>query len=343
MNTNDMPAIDNFLDSETASVEKNEKQASILLAEGEIDPRLKLLSHSSRITLHKCPRKYQLYRLKAKKVAIESEEQQVTFAYGHAVGEGIQASLEGLSETEVLMRTFLAWSTDALYKNDYQKKSLYEAIFAVQRFIHLRESGYLSDYELVYYEDKPAVELAFKINLPNGFAYRGFIDAILKHKHTGEILVLELKTTSMQPDAIHYKNSGQALGYSIVLDILFPALSSYSVLYLVYQTKAREYTEFPFEKTLLQRALWLQELIIDCSTINLYEQYSVYPLHGENCNDFFKPCEYFGLCTLSTENLTAPLTEDDLIELERREQEYTFVIDFEELIDNQIAKTQETL
>ena len=335
---------DVFLDSKISTEQTKEGTEDLVcLPKNEIDPRLKLLSHSSRTTLHKCPRKYQLYRLKAKEATIESEEQQVTFAYGHAVGEGIQASLEGLSETRIIMRTFLAWDTDALYRNDRQRKSLYEAIFAVQKFMYLRDSGYLKEYELVYYNNKPAIEMAFKITLPNGFAYRGLLDAVLRHKHTKEVLVLELKTTSMQPDTIHYKNSGQTLGYSIILDIIFPHLSSYSVLYLVYHTKTKEYTEFPFEKTLLQRALWLQELIVDCSIIELYEQYSIYPLHGESCNDFFKPCKYYGLCTLSTENLTAPLTKGDLIELEKKEQEYSFIIDFEDLINNQIAKTQETL
>ena len=43
----------------------------VQLEPDEIDPRLKLLSHSSRTTLHKCPRKYQLYRLSSDQQSLE--------------------------------------------------------------------------------------------------------------------------------------------------------------------------------------------------------------------------------------------------------------------------------
>ena len=211
-------------------------------------------------------------------------------------------------------------------------------MFSVQKFIYMRENGYLDEYELVYYEGKPAIELSFKIILPDGFAYRGYVDAVLRHKETGAVVVLECKTSSGQPASAQYKNSGQALGYSIVLDIIFPELSSYTVLYLVYYTKGREYTELHFEKSLLQRALWLQELLIDSKHIELYESFGTYPMHGEACNDFFKPCEYLGLCTLSTENLVKPLTQKILDKMEKDGEDYMFTVDFYALVEAQLAK-----
>jgi hypothetical protein len=326
----DLPLMD---DGKPASAQPT---SPITLAEGEIDPRLKLLSHSSRTTIHKCPRKYQLYRLSSTDTGISDLGQGVTFAYGSAVGVGVQSTLEGKTESQIFLDTLLAWDVDLLDRNDRQKKSFWEVMFSIQKFISMRESGYLDEYELVYYNGKPAVELSFQILLPNGFRYRGYVDAVLRHKTTGAIMVLECKTSSGQPNSAQYKNSGQALGYSVVLDILFPELSSYTVLYLVYYTKGREYKELPFEKSLLQKALWLQELLIECKKIELYEEFGAYPMHGESCFDFFKECEYLGLCTLSTGNLVKPLTS--LVLEKVYKEEYMFTVDFYDLVEAQIEK-----
>lgn len=346
---NQKPTIDDFLDSDLGSLqqlnnvvakqlEDEELTQIITLPEGAIDPRLKLLSHSSRTTLHKCPRKFQLYRLSSKESESTDYEQGVTFAYGHAVGIGIQSVLEGRSETQWILDMFLGWDTDLLDYNSRQKKSFWEAVFAVQRFVDMQANGYLDDYELVTYQGKPAIELSFQILLPDGFSYRGFVDVVLRHKLTGEILVLELKTSSGTPNSAMYKNSGQALGYSVVLDILFPDLSSYTVLYLVYATRSREFIQMPFEKSLLQKALWLQELLIDCKRVELYEEFGTYPMHGESCYDFFKECEYLSLCTLSTENLVKPLTTADVSKMEELSASYMFTVDFYDLVEAQLAK-----
>ena len=167
---------------------------------------------------------------------------------------------------------------------------------------------------------------------------RAATPALLRHKHTGEVVVLENKTSSGDANPAYFKNSGQALGYSVVLDILFPKLSSYEVLYMVYETKNYEYVELPFKKSLLQRALWLQELLIDTQMIDLYESYKTYPMHGEYCYNFFRDCEYLSLCTLSTENLTKPLTQEILDKVEEDSEKYDFTVDFYELVEAQISK-----
>lgn len=321
--------------------EDNTNIPIVQLPAGEIDPRLKLLSHSSRNLLHSCPRKYQLYRLSATEAApdeTKAAESEVTFSYGHTVGIGVAAALEDKTEDQIYIEAFLGWDADLLANTPRQKKSFWLAMFAVQKFIALRSSGYLADYELVYFEGKPAVELSFQILLPNGFKYRGFVDAVLRHKVTGEIVVLECKTSSGTANPAMYKNSGQALGYAVILDKIAPSHSSYTVLYLVYETKSYEYKELPFEKTLLQRALWLQELLIDTEVISLYDSYDVYPTDGQSCYNFFRECEYLGLCNLSTEKLTKPLTENILADIEKDSDNYQFTINFDELINSQLEK-----
>jgi len=237
-----------------------------------------------------------------------SVNQNVTFAYGHVVGEGIQQVMEGRSETEIIFNTFLGWYADLEDANEKQAKSFYLAVAAIQRFISLRANGFLEDYELLHYNGKPATELSFRIKFPDGFLMRGSVDAVLKHKKTGEVLILECKTSSATNlNAATFKNSSQAVGYSVILDVICPGLSSYKVLYLVYLTKAMEYEQLPFVKSYLQRATWIQELLLDIETIKLYEEAGVYPMRGENCYNFFRECEYMQTCTLKTSHLTKPL------------------------------------
>ena len=276
------------------------------------DLRIKQLSYSSRLPLHSCPRKYQLYKLNSKLNQDADSGSSVTFAFGHVVGLGIQNTLEELPENQVYFNSFLKWEPDLLDCNPKQNKSFWIALAAIQRFIAMRSNGLLRGYKLAQYNKKPATELSFIINFPEGFTYKGFVDAVLVHESTGEVMVLEAKTTANNNvNPAMYKNSTQAIGYSIVLDVMFPSLSSYKVAYLIYKTKQTEYELMEFEKDYLVRALWIREILLDIESIKMFESASVYPMHGESCYSFYRECEYFNLCTLSTAALSTPITEAD--------------------------------
>lgn len=305
----------------------------------QIDKRILNLSYSSLLTLHACPRKFQLYRLNAAVEQPEDVPGSVTFAYGHIVGEGIQHILTGDNFRDVLWKVFLSWDVDLLADNPKQNKSFWGAVFALQQFDSLFSNGYLEGYELVHYQGKPATELSFAIHLPDGFIYRGFVDAVLQHTVSGEVLVLECKTTAATAvNPAQYKNSAQAIGYSIVLDALFPSLSSYKVLYLVYQTKSESYVQLPFDKSYYSRALWIRELLLDLEVIKMYEDALIYPMHGESCFSFFKECEYMQLCTLSTERLTSKLTPEEEQVLEQQLSTFQIHVTLDQLIESQLNK-----
>lgn len=283
-----------------------------------IDPRIKLLSYSSLLTLHSCPRKFQLYRLKATEDELDplaASNQNITFAFGHVVGDGMQQVLLGRSEEEVIFKMFLDWHADLGASNPKQAKSFYLAVTAVQRFMALRNQGLLADWELLEYNGRPAVELAFRITFPDGFTMRGSLDAVLRHKTTGQIMVFEGKTSSSAAlNPTTYKNSSQGVGYSVILDVIAPEISSYKVLYMVYLTKQQTYEMLEFPKTYLQRATWIQELLLDIETIKLYEQHEVYPTRGESCSDWGRDCEYLSQCGLNNKYITTPLTPDAILD-----------------------------
>lgn len=303
-----------------------------------MDLRLKNVSYSALLQLHACPRKFQLDRLQAPKDSQDTSTS-VTMAFGHSVGQGIQSVMEGKSESQVLMDMFLIWEANLLAENPKQNKSFWESVIAVQKFMAMREQGYLSEWELVYIDGKPACELSFLIHLPDGFKLRGFVDAVLKNILTGEIMVLELKTTSSYSiNAATYKNSAQAIGYSIVLDNLFPDISSYEVLYLIYKSKSREYEQLPFTKSYFQRALWIRELLLDIEVIKMYEEAGIYPMRGESCYHFFRECEYIYTCMLGTDKLTDPLTQEQEEKILLGHEDYQIHITIQDLIVSQLSK-----
>lgn len=327
---------------------------------GSIDPRIQFLSHSSVLTLHSCPRKFQLYRLKSTR-ATQDEIAGVTFAFGHVVGEGIQCVFQNLPWSKILWRMFLMWDASSLYDSDEKRgKSFSRAILAVRKFIELRNAGFLNELELVYVPssssstasnnsthgnrnstDTPACELGFAVDVFGGFSYRGFVDAVLRNRNTGEIIVLECKTTwGKETNPAQFKNSGQALGYSIVLDSLFPGLSSYSVLYLVYSTSTLEFTPLPFPKSFASRAEWIRSLVFDCEDIERYETIGYYPKRGESCYSFFRECEYLNVCNLSTSHLVKPLDESTK-EIETAEARYTHRFNLVDIIDTQVNRNSE--
>lgn len=304
-----------------------------------MDKRLLNLSYSSRLELHSCPRRFQLSKLNATPDQEESQGASLTFAFGHVVGIGIQLCFEGKTLEQTIWQVFLFWKPDLAVENTKQNKSFWLAIAAIQQFYSLRSQGFLDDWELVYHDGKPACELSFRIHLPNGFKYRGFVDVVLRNKKTGKIMVLEVKTSSATNlNAAQYKNSAQAVGYSVVLDNIFPDLSAYEVLYLVYTSKSMKYESLPFTKSYLQRALWIQELLLDCEIINMYESTGVYPMHGESCYDYYSECEFIQTCTLSTARLTRAMTPEEEIAFDAKEAEYQINVTVEDLIRAQLDK-----
>ncbi len=306
-----------------------------------MDERLQLLSYSALLKLHACPRKFQLHRLKAtddEMNPIAASNQNVTFAFGHIVGDGIQRVMRGDSSDSVYFAMFLGWHADLEACNDKQKKSFWLAMAAIQRFISMRSSGLLDDYELLEFNGVPAVELSFRITFPDEFKFRGSVDAVLRHKVTGEVIVLECKTSSSSNlNAAGYKNSAQGIGYSTILDVICPEINSYKVLYLVYKTKEMEYELLQFPKTYLQRATWIQELLLDIEIIKLYEATEVFPMRGENCYDFYRECEYYNQCTLSTSLITKPIEPEAIID----NKIYDIELTLHDLINGQLHKHED--
>lgn len=305
------------------------------------------LSHSRQMTLDACPRKYELdskYRLRARKGS-------VTFAYGHAVGAGIQAAISGMSEARTLMFTILEYDYDidkvGNTSEQLSNKSLWHALAFVRRFWHLYNDGelhYLRGWEVATFqrdgETLSGVELTFVIDLGEGYTYEGHIDLVLYNPKKDRYMVLELKTTNANNvDEAQFRNSGQPIGYSVVIDNIagnLKASSSLDVLYLIGKSKTQEMIPMPFTKTPLDKANFLMGMLLEKERVQLYEDNGFYPMHGQSCYNYFRRCEYYGKCHMPEDTLRSMEVDENSDEvIYSKLEEPTFMFHIDELLERQ--------
>lgn len=262
---------------------------------------INVTSYSQRSVLHECARKFQI--LKTPSVGNgDGAISNLDFTFGHSVGAGIQTYLATRSKDAALFAAFLAWNAELDAELPKKGKSSALAHLAVEKFIYWWEGGMANDWELAVFNDRPATELTFFLDCENGYYHAGHIDAILRNKNTGRYLVLEIKTTAIRNvDEAQYGNSEQPLGYSLILDKIAHSLqetASFEVLYLIYSSTQRELLPMPFTKSRTERIEWLQDLLLDHTTINTYTQLGFFPMRGEACWSFGGRCPHYGVCNL---------------------------------------------
>ena len=312
------------------------------MLEDGIHPNLKLLSESSQRLLHTCPRRYQLYKLFQGVKQQEEGDEHLNF--GSAVGAGSQALLIDSEDMDAaLFAAFLAFDGDI--DDEYgarSKKTFWHALIGVQKFYEFRHSA-LHDWDIAILDGKPAIELGYVIDCGDGFYHRGFLDALLINRRSQHLMVYEGKTTTY--NKIHeaaYINSGQALGYSIIVDAVAKRLGqkldteNYDVFYAVYKSSGQEWQDFKFPKNNTMRAMWIKQLFRDMQHVAEYAQDNYFPRHGESCYSFFRPCPYLDICGMRDENILGPLHK---IEVQKEsEDKYQFKFTLDELITAQLEK-----
>ena len=309
----------------------------------QIDIRLKQLSYSSRLLLDSCPRKFQLRKLGAEIAYQDTQDDLVTFEFGKLVGYGIQLAFQDISRENILLACFEFWSMELNIESTKHKKSFWYALIAIDKFIGMREQGFLAEYDILYYNGVPAAELSFLVDFGDGFNERGFLDLVLEHRLTKEVITVEIKTDSAKAP-IHeakYQNSTQPLGYSVLLDHIKPGLNSYTVLYLIYLSEKFEYQAFQFTKTIKQKAEWLNSIVMDIERIKLYSAANFWPKHVQYCFSYYKPCKYFNRCQMSDKLLLRPVTkQQEAAILKDNEDTYTIKTTIKELIIGQLARPE---
>lgn len=274
------------------------------------------LSHSTLQTLWMCPRRHELDKITAKN-RHQQASTNVDFVMGHAIGSGIQTMFLTGDKQKALLETILAWSVGFDDQIERTKKNIWWALTAIDQFC-THEFAAFSEYELFEVDGRPAVELAFKLILPSNYSYYGHIDLVLRHRHTQELLVVEIKTTAFSNvhEAV-YAHSPQTIGYSYVLQNFMPEEQKkrgvYTVLYYIYQTTNRQFLPMPFNKSLTKQVEWTTDIEWAISDINRYMGAQHFPKRSQGCFAFNRPCPYFGSCEMSNRALAGVDSLTDFI------------------------------
>lgn len=291
-------------------------------------------SYSQLEVLYRCPRKFQLQKERAAFNPGHSQGQNVDFAFGHAVGAGIQHYLMTKNLPQSWLNAMLAWSADWEAEIPKKKKNLWGALIAVEKFVHVWADS-LDEWELVIMPNgKPAIEVSISMHCNDGYKHYMHIDIVMRNKRTGKVAVWDAKTTGFQDaEESLYANSGQALGYAVALqNILGEEVFDYEVYYLVYSSTDREWTLLPFAKNFLESAEFVKDLVVTQDMITNYDEMQFYPKRGQSCYDYFRRCEFFGECNLTADE-RLPLLADDA------EAEQTdYVISLQSVIDTLKAR-----
>jgi len=261
---------------------------------------------------------------------MEKEETE-HLSFGKAYGVGVASYLMYQDPDRALFDAWLAYWPQI----ETEKKNQPKCFNAIQAsFAYL--DTLLQDYELVSFNGKPAAELSFRLDIDDGYYFVGHIDAILRHRYSGQHVVLECKHTGSELHDIDplYKNSGQAVGYSIALDqIVGHELSSYGVLYFVAQI-GRGFTPkistLVYDKTLHDRLNWFITLGLDVKHLKEIRTLGIFPMRGQACMSFNRPCSAFGTCNLFSQDIPKEIEQDDI--------EYQFTYKLDDLIQNHIKR-----
>lgn len=310
-------------------------------------------SHSLSELLWTCPRKFQLKVLNGR----GRHDNSITLTYGHAVAAGIQAALDGASPEKQLLEMMLNWSVP-LWDRDNKGRSFSTAMLALETFNRIKPL-ILKGWEAAWFIDqhgnkRSGIEFDFLIQFPGNTSYQGHIDVILWHPEKRQFKILELKTTGSYHEET-YRNKGQTLGYSLIIDHIVDSMQSMiqlseeelatvhassQVLYLVWDCGRCEFEQLPLTHTRLAKAEFIQAVTCDLSQIKMYQEINFFPKRGENCFNFFRACEFYGTCDLQSMRTPIDEAHSHATFTVQDTSEIAIVIPVEDIMQRQMENTQ---
>lgn len=277
---------------------------------------LKRASHSSDNIRSECNRKWMISRLRPNFGNIEFEDHYTRdfhLDFGDILGIGVQNFLIADDIDAAFWQMFINWgvvldSEDGMEK----KKSFWHAMQGIEKFQLFRQTD-LMNLELINLNGQPAIEVGFKIHFNAGYTYVGYIDAILWNNIQERLVPMENKSEGgyRSPHEARYKNQGQGIGYKLVVDAISRRLDiqqseDYDILYCVYNTTKEEWFRFDFTKSSKVLAKWIKTQLANQSSVTAMIQNNFFPMNGNSCFNFFRPCKYYGLCEADDYMLFGP-------------------------------------
>lgn len=293
------------------------------------------LSHSTLETVQTCERKFQLEKLLQGPPPREESEH---FSFGHAFGTfAAMYLLTGGAYEYCLFEGWLAYWP--IVETEKKNQELFLEVAERSRPVLDR---LLEDWEVAIFDGEPALELSLRIDIDDVFYYVGYVDVVLRHKVTGVYGVLDFKTTGLTIEDLAplYKHSGQALGYSIVLDDVAGEQNSNEVLYFVGRIGRSKFEStraelYPFAKSLADRLRWFTSLLQDIEFLRRCIELDNFPRRVSGCLSFNRPCKFFGSCHLTSADAYKKFVQD-----EADQRGYQFHYQIKDLIANHTQRLE---
>lgn len=264
----------------------------------------------------------------------DEREESATFSFGHAWGKGVvHYLLTGDLDASIYEAWLEYWP---ILEDDKKQQTI---LINALRVAKPKLDTYRQDYEIAEFQGKPAIELSFRLDINERFYYVGYIDGVMRHKREAYYAVLENKHSGAWVNDIEplYRNSGQGLGYSIVLDkIANQYLGQYSIHHFVAQFKRDLYDPtihtLQFKKNLLDRLKWFTTLGIDVDRLTQMINLNFFPMRGSSCMAWNRPCQFFGMCQLQVND--RPKTDTDVEDT----NEYQFTYTLDEIVKDHLER-----
>ena len=255
---------------------------------------------------------------------LQGKEEAAPLTYGDAVHEAMYAWYSGQGEDEALKAfikrcaqpdSMIEMKLD-ITKGSKQKYSVEWGIFILQKYF--RENSLKSDpFETLTDDDgKPYLEVGFAVNAGEG-VFVGRIDRIARYKETGEIYIIDHKTTQGQLSAAYwqqYNPNNQFMGYMWGVQELLGEMPAGCVINAIrnYQFKkdmkkgekleekifARNWIKPTFDQV-QDRAKEVRETIIDIKSARLRGIYAFYR-NAPNACGAWRGCEFLPVCSSRT-------------------------------------------
>lgn len=312
------------------------------------------LATNSHLLLLRCEREFQLIELLQGAEAEDDysfslAEESPILTFGHAWGEGVA---EYIATGSLDAAIFKAWTSYYPHLEDEEKGRLEEFCFQGLKVAKDKLDGIREDWEIPTFEGKPARELGFRININKRFYYESAIDAVLQHKREGHLGTLECKHTFHYLDDITpmYKNTSQALVYSIVTDRIAKQLvGQYHLHYFIGQFTKSDGLHLPriqhhrWKKTLLDRLNFFVALGMDVQRLQMMMDTGIFPMRGHSCLRYNRPCQFFGTCHMRSGD--TPKT-DEYIEKHKSahvkevESRVQFVFELDDIVREHLEAVQ---
>lgn len=155
----------------------------------------------------------------------------------------------------------------------------------------------------------PAIEVPFELRLKGldlpdgrGIAFTGFMDAAMRHKGTGQVRTLDIKTHRRhREDATpKYKFDSQQVPYGIVLEhVQGHAIDDFEVLYLdcFIDLVSPRIHLYPFLKDSTDLQEWLINTVLRVQRIQRAAEMDYFPRTDGGCLAWNRPCFFLDVCT----------------------------------------------